>query len=47
MLEKLLKLTEIHLFEHGKKIQDGDLLLAKVDSVEGHRRVTLEVVNRA
>ena len=31
----------IHLFENGKEIQEGDLLLAHIDSVEGHRRVTL------
>ncbi len=39
-------MTEIHLFQQGKKINDGDLLIAKVDTVEGKRRVTLEVVNR-
>lgn len=37
-------MTEIHLFESGKKINDGDLLIASVDDVEGHRRVTLKVV---
>ena len=31
----------IHLFENGKEIQEGDLLVAHIDSVEGHRRVTL------
>ena len=31
----------IHLFENGREIQEGDLLIAHIDSVEGHRRVTL------
>jgi hypothetical protein len=39
-------MTEIHLFHAGNRILDGDLLIATVDTVEGHRRVTLEVVNR-
>lgn len=39
-------MTEIHIFELGKEINDGDLLLASIDTVEGHRRVTLKVVNK-
>jgi len=34
---------EIHLFERGRDINDGDHFIAKVDSVEGHRRVTLVI----
>jgi len=37
---------EIHLFEKGKDIRERDLLIATIDFVEGHRRVTLKVVNR-
>jgi hypothetical protein len=33
------------MFENGAGINDGDLLIATVDFIEGHRRVTLEVVN--
>ncbi len=31
----------IRLFESGKDVNDGEVFVAKVDSVEGHRRVTL------
>lgn len=33
--------NKITLFENGKDIQEGDKFVAHVDSVEGHRRVTL------
>lgn len=33
---------KITLFENGKDVQEGDKFIAHVDSVEGHRRVTLE-----
>lgn len=36
----------IHLFERGSEINEGDLLRARIDSVEGHRRVTLEKIGR-
>lgn len=33
--------TEITLFESGKDVQEGNIFIAHVDSVEGHRRVKL------
>jgi len=33
--------NEIHLFERGEGIEEGDEFVAHIDSVEGHRRVTL------
>ena len=32
---------QIHLFENGKGIKEGDIFIATLDSVEGHGRVTL------
>ena len=32
---------EIHLFESGKGIKEGDIFIATLDSVEGRGRVTL------
>ena len=32
---------EITLFESGKDVQEGDFFIASIDSVEGHRKVTL------
>ena len=34
---------DIILFESGSLINDGDVFIAKVDSIEGHRRVTLKI----
>jgi len=36
---------KITLFENGKDIEAGDKFVASVDSVEGHRRVTLTKVD--
>ena len=34
---------DVILFESGSLINDGDVFIAKVDSIEGHRRVTLKL----
>ena len=34
---------DVILFQSGETINDGDIFKAKVDSVEGHRRVTLVI----
>lgn len=36
------KRVKIHLFEQGHDVQENDILIASVDSIEGHRRVTLQ-----
>ena len=38
-----LKTTGVTLFESGADINEGDVFIATVDSVEGHRRVTLNL----
>jgi hypothetical protein len=38
-------MEDIVLFESGKDVHDGDRFLARVDFVEGHRRVTLVRIN--
>lgn len=37
--------NKITLFENGKDIEEGDKFVAHIDSVEGHRRVTLEIID--
>jgi len=37
-------MKEIRIFEIGNEIKEGDLLLASIDTVEGHRRVTLKKI---
>ncbi len=39
-----IKTTGVHLFDSGKYINEGDLFIASIDSVEGRRRVTLTKV---
>ena len=34
---------DVILFECGEDIADGDIFRARVDSIEGHRRVTLVI----
>ena len=34
---------DVILFESGEDIADGDIFRARVDSIEGHRRVTLVI----
>ena len=38
------KPTQVHLFDSGRDINDRDLFIATIDSVEGRRRVTLTKV---
>ena len=37
--------SQVHLFDSGRDINDGDLFTATIDSVEGRRRVTLTKVD--
>ena len=37
---------QITLFESGKGIKEGDMFIATLDSVEGHGRVTLTLVEK-
>ena len=41
----LQKTTRVHLFDRCRDINDGDLFIASIDSVEGRRRVTLTKVD--
>ena len=37
---------QITLFESGKGIKEGDMFIATLDSVEGHGKVTLTLVEK-
>ena len=43
-IQEIQKKGGVVLFESAKHVLDGDLFRARVDSVEGHRRVILERV---
>lgn len=45
-IQEIEKNGGLVLFERAKHIENGDTLVAHVDSVEGHRRVILERIGK-